>query len=265
MKFEPKALNKTQDISRSKSTPKEIIKNILSVITGFGLLYLLLGALGSWWATSLSDEDEMKYFSSLGKSRFILAKDQKGLQRTQQIFDQLLQHHSGRKLDYKLSIIEMDSPNAFAMPGGSIGVSRALLKEVHSDIGLAMVLAHELGHHEFRHTLKQLGRNIIIGVAFGLISADNGLVNASISSLSNSHSREQERQADAFGIELVYKTYGSTQGALEFFEVISTEHNHEESQFKEFFSTHPLTKNRIDDMKQLAEDLETKVSPLQNP
>ena len=52
-------------------------------------------------------------------------------------------------------------PNAFAIPGGGIGLTTGLLEAMLTEEGMAFVLAHELGHHTKRHVLKNFWRAIL--------------------------------------------------------------------------------------------------------
>jgi len=176
--------------------------------------------------------------------------------KVQKIFDQLKEAPDLRPLPYRLIMLEMEAPNAFALPGGTIGVTSALLDEVKSEIGLAFVLAHELGHQQHRHALKRLGRSLIYRVAVGWISGsgDLSLLNHSMSLATLKHSRDQEREADQFGLALVYQTYGTTEGAFEFFEEMHALHG-DGSKLGAMFQTHPLTQERLADLEQSATEL----------
>ena len=176
------------------------------------------------------------------------------LERTQEILDNLMGDEELRDLNYKLFLFPLGTPNAVAIPGGSIGVSDSLLDQVESDIGLAFVIAHELGHHHHRHVLRALGRSLFLRVGASAFGQTSSAIDSALSFTDKNFSRKQEREADDFAIRLIYKKYGTTEGALEFFNWIIE--NNTEHGFQQYFGSHPLTKDRIKTLKALAEELE---------
>ena len=62
-----------------------------------------------------------------------------------------------RRFRYEFSVVDMEAPNAFALPGGHIYVSRGLLALTNSEDELACVLGHEIVHVEHRHAAAQQG------------------------------------------------------------------------------------------------------------
>lgn len=125
-------------------------------------------------------------------------------------------------MPYNIYLSKNKTPNAFAVPGGHIVVKQGLLELVKSDIGSAMVLAHELGHHQYRDPLRGMGqslsKSLIVSLFMGGQSTFIRLVTDLVSS---SYSREQELRADRFGFGLVSSTFHRTAGAFEFFEKVS--------------------------------------------
>jgi predicted Zn-dependent protease len=172
----------------------------------------------------------------------------------QQIIEQL---RPGDKPDFRFTVklLESDVPNAFIVPGGHIFVTSALLQQVESENGLAMVLAHEMGHHYHRHPLRGLGRALVISLALMVISGtDNdslvqGFVGNTVLLTSLSFNRDQEREADNLGVELLVKRYGHASGASEFFESMKGQ---PESSLEtpEFMESHPGVGERIDMLQQ---------------
>ena len=63
-------------------------------------------------------------------------------------------HSPRRAVKYEIKVVEMDEPNAFALPGGQIFVSRGLVLLTNSKGELANVIAHEIGHVAARHALS---------------------------------------------------------------------------------------------------------------
>ena len=72
-----------------------------------------------------------------------------------------LAEHSPRKdVDYTFHIVDMEVPNAFALPGGYVYVSRGLLVLVNSEDELAGVMGHEIGHVAGRHAVQRVTRSV---------------------------------------------------------------------------------------------------------
>jgi len=90
---------------------------------------------------------------------------------------QRLAEYSPRKgVAYQFHIVDMAEPNAFALPGGYIYVSRGLLALSNSEGELAGVVGHEIGHVAGRHTVQRISKQGPLAVVFGLVSGITGLV-----------------------------------------------------------------------------------------
>ncbi len=250
MRFVPKRLVKTQDNSRGDTSWQSYLKNSLSVVITMVALYLVLGAVSDLVAYTLPERWEIRLFSW---SRFESAplRDDALVRET---FDQLVQHAELRPLRYELFLLPTPDPNAFAFPGGKVAVTQGLLDLVESQAGLATVLSHELGHHQHRHSLKRLGRGLIFTLAHAVLfgGSDSSVLDASLRIAESSYSRRQERQADEFGMRLVHEVFGNTEQSLEFFEDMR---EGEERRWSAFLRSHPLTSERITDLRQLQQSL----------
>jgi Zn-dependent protease with chaperone function len=246
MKFEQRPLSQTTDISRGETSSHEIWKNALLLLLGLIAAYGLLGLIAVWTADTIPDRWEAKLAQQGTDSKeptepTIL----ESFKRTQGIFANVLSHlQPHRDLDYTLFIWDLDAPNAAAFPGGSIGITPAFLKQVHNELGIAFVLAHELGHHEGRHVLRQMGRTLFMSIFSSLTFGNSGL-GSFISILELDYSRQQEKAADLFACELIWNTYHSGQGVTEFFENLKNDSSVLDSRWLTFSQTHPFTDDRI--------------------
>lgn len=169
------------------------------------------------------------------------------------IFGKLRRAGTLRDLPYQLFLIELEEPNAFALPGGAIGVTSGLLDKLKTERGLAMVLAHEFGHHQHRHTVKRLGRALLFQTTLALLfgHTTHSMAEISIGMAELGYSRAQETEADEFGLSLFKNTYGDAEGALEFFELVEKEKLGSRRAWQTMFSTHPITTDRIAHLKAL--------------
>ena len=130
------------------------------------------------------------------------------------IGQRLAKHSTRSHLVHEFHVVDMKEPNAFALPGGHIYVSRGLLAIMNSEDELAAVLGHEIGHVEGRHSAKQQTKSrgwiplqILAGIggaAASVVSPGLGGAVASMGQLPASlvlasYSRNQEKEADRFG------------------------------------------------------------------
>ncbi len=111
-------------------------------------------------------------------------------------------------LPWAFHVVDDPSPNAFALPGGYIFVTRGLVDLMTNEAELAAVLGHEIGHVTARHSVEQLSRQELaqlglgIGMAVSPQLAQLGqLANQGLGLLFLKYGRDDERQADALGFK----------------------------------------------------------------
>jgi Zn-dependent protease with chaperone function/tetratricopeptide (TPR) repeat protein len=102
-------------------------------------------------------------------------------------------------------------PNAFALPAGIIVATDELVRLARNDEQVLAVLAHELGHVRYRHTMRQLLQGsatalIIAGVTGDIASTTSLAASAPVVLLQTKYSRDHEREADRFAIDLLQRT-----------------------------------------------------------
>ncbi len=252
MKFVPKALEKTGDISAGQAPCAHILKWIAGFFVAGVLFYILLGIItdigARFFPTSLERRlaeiwTGIESFNTEQSSRQDLAE---------KLLSNLLISPDLPNLNYSIQIIDADQPNALAMPGGTILLTEALFDAVRSEQGLAMIIGHELGHFKNRDHLRSMGRGILLSLAIGVMFRESDLGNVIQQFVmvdQRRYSRTQERAADEAGIELLVAAYGHAGGAMEFFEAIREKHS--QNAFVEFFSTHPNPEKRIAHLQEL--------------
>ncbi len=254
MRFVPRKLFFTGDLSRGRPNWRIRLRTLITLGVLVSAIYLLLGWTADRVADSISAETEVRLFRwiDLGNE----PRDDPAFDRAQSIFQRMLAAPDLRPLPYHLVLFDMEGPNAFALPGGLVAVTPDLLAELDHEIGLAFVLAHELGHHQHRHALKRLGRTLLYRLAIAAVAGpgDMSLVQNGVWLASQRYSREQEHDADRFGMERVHQVFGTTQGALEFFEAIHAQFG-ESSPLGAMFQTHPLTSERLERLRLIAAEL----------
>jgi predicted Zn-dependent protease len=110
------------------------------------------------------------------------------------------------ELPWSFQVVDDPTPNAFALPGGYIFVTRGLLTYMNSEAELAAVLGHEIGHVTARHSVQQISRAQIaqLGLGLGMILAPDlqplgNLLGSGMQLLFLKYGRDAERQADELG------------------------------------------------------------------
>lgn len=110
------------------------------------------------------------------------------------------------ELPWHFAVVDDPTPNAFALPGGYIFVTRGLMTLMTSEAELAAVLGHEIGHVTARHSVQQLSRAQIaqIGLGLGAIFSEDvaqlgNLLGTGVQLLFLRYGRDAERQADELG------------------------------------------------------------------
>lgn len=140
-------------------------------------------------------------------------------------------------------------PNAFALPGGDIVVTDALVKLMHDEPqAVTGVLAHELGHVKHRHGLRQAAQAAALGAIAGLVLGDFSFLLASAPAMlaQMDYSRDFERQADLYARDLLRGAGIDPRVMVVFFERIEKIADDEERHGLPIaFSSHPANAQRI--------------------
>ncbi len=162
-------------------------------------------------------------------------------------------------LTYHFAVLDTPVINAFAAPGGYIYVTRGILAMMNSEAELAVVLGHELGHVNARHSVSKMSQLILVqlGLVVGSAISEefakfSGLAGIGIQLLFLKFSRDDEREADQLGV--AYSRSGGYNPAqmINFFSSLQSlgdlSGGHS---LPGFLSTHPLTSERIENTKAL--------------
>ncbi|UCE86589.1 MAG: M48 family metalloprotease, partial [Deltaproteobacteria bacterium] len=181
----------------------------------------------------------------------------------------LAQHSPQQKVEYSFHVADMVEPNAFALPGGYIYVSRGLLPLVNSEDELANVIGHEIGHVAARHAVQRLTRAAPIAILTGLPAAATGIVSPELAGLVSAvgglagaailapYSRGQENDADRIGQELAAKSGWDPDAMSTFMHTLDREEalRSEGERGFSFLRTHPSAPERVAKTRQRAADL----------
>ena len=155
--------------------------------------------------------------------------------------------------EIKLHFYDADFPNAFALPGGNIILLDDIV-EISTDTiaytDILGVLAHEIGHEYYHHSLKNVVRSQTISVIMGLLLGERKISNSLATTvLISAYSRKAEHQADLFAIELLHKAGISTKPLANLFKKLLKKAKkygkNENDLVSKIFSSHPPTEERI--------------------
>src|SRR5690606_31426303 len=109
-------------------------------------------------------------------------------------------------LPWRFRVVDDPTPNAFALPGGFIYITRCMLSLIENEAELAGLLGHEIGHVTARHSVQMISRQQLaqIGLIAGMvlvpeIARFGDLAGSGLQLLFLSYSRDAERQADDLG------------------------------------------------------------------
>ena len=228
-----------------------------TVVVFSALVYLGLGAIATQLVTRMSPEMEAKIGQQLLSTVPNISPE--FYPQKKQYLDGLLNSLSTPNASpsnpLTIHIQKSEYPNAAIIPGGHIIVTTALLAEAESENELAFVLAHELGHHVARDPLKGLGRSLVfvtVASALGIGTGNADIVNLTGSLTSLHYSRQQETAADFYALSAIVRYYGHGGASLDFFKRMQAKNKDLGGKFSAYFSTHPLTEERIELLHQVA-------------
>lgn len=176
-------------------------------------------------------------------------------------------------LKYHFSILDTAVENAFAAPGGYIYITRGLLSMMNNEAELAAVLAHEIGHVNARHSMRSMSRSLLFGIGLaiaGELSEDvrkfTPLAAIAGQLLFLKFSRSDEYQADSLGVEYSRKAMYNPGAMVSFFNSIQRLTVMKGGGgLPNFLSTHPMTKNRIDRVKAMLIQEDTRLAVGKQP
>jgi len=170
---------------------------------------------------------------------------------------------------WEFVLFDNKEPNAFALPGGKVGIYTGIMKITRDDAGLAAVMGHEIAHVAARHSAERMSHQLAAaglatGLAIGLSQEDRktkeiafisfGLVTTFGAVLP--HSRTQEREADRIGLVYMAKAGYPPMAAVDFWQRFREYNQKKGGNPPAFFSTHPADEKRIADLQALLPEAE---------
>lgn len=159
-------------------------------------------------------------------------------------------------MPYSFQVVNATYINAYAFPGGSIACTRGIMLNLENEAELAALLGHELGHVNARHTAEQMSKSSVTqavvgglaalagtqGAAYGQMAAQLGSL--STGALLAHYSRDNEREADALGMDYMVRSGYSPQGMVGLMDMLRSTSKHQPSAIELMFATHPMSDER---------------------
>jgi Zn-dependent protease with chaperone function len=147
--------------------------------------------------------------------------------------------------------------NALALPSGTLILTDALVELTTDDRDVVAVLAHEVGHVERRHTLRQLFQNSVVGLAVTWFLGDVSVLAAAppTALLRAKYSRDFERDADAFAVSLLDANHISREHFARMLERLDqlrrgrAPGTGESDSLSAYTASHPVTAERLESVR----------------
>ncbi|MDF9393032.1 MULTISPECIES: M48 family metallopeptidase [Methylococcus] len=227
---------------------------------------LLLGLAASACATSPLGRSQLmllpdSQMTMLGDQSFAALKREVPVEPDRQVNDYVRCVADAVTLDvggsWDVALFRQDSPNAFALPGGKIGVHTGMLRIARNQDQLATVLAHEVAHVLSRHANERLSQQVAVQQGLNIMQALADPASASGKTLMGllglgaqygilmPYSRTQESEADLLGLDLMARAGFDPRQSIELWNNMESAGG---GQPIEFLSTHPSHATRIQDL-----------------
>jgi predicted Zn-dependent protease len=220
---------------------------------------------------SPTQEQELgEAFMQSVRSQARLVSDPAVNQYVERLGERLVSHSDAPGYRFNFFVVDDNSINAFAGPGGYIGVHTGLILAARNESELAGVMAHEIAHVTQRHLLRayEAANQLSLPTAAAMIAAillgaatdsDAGIAAASAVQAGSiqyqlNFTRANEKEADRIGIQTLARTEIDPYGMPSFFErLYQSTRLYGAANVPEFLSTHPVTSDRIAESIQRAE------------
>ncbi|CAG0985509.1 Beta-barrel assembly-enhancing protease [Methylophilaceae bacterium] len=175
-----------------------------------------------------------------------------------------------KRQQFNFFVVQDNTINAFAMPGGVIGVHTGLILAANNESELAGVIGHEIGHVVQRHLARMLAQqkqDTILNIAslgLALLAArsnpqlgSGAMAAASAGAVQKQldYTREHEREADRVGLQILDNAGFDTRGMPDFFNTMLKSSRFVDGSAPSFLRTHPLTTERISDVRNRVESM----------
>jgi len=184
-----------------------------------------------------------------------LSRDQALIRRTKEVGRNVARISPKPDWDWEFNVFDDDSPNAFALPGGKVGVNSGLFKVAKNDDQLAAVIGHEVAHAIARHGAERMSQGQLaqaggaaVAVATGSQAYTSAYAVLAQYGFALPNNRTQESEADHIGLLYMAEAGYDPRASVDLWR------NMEEAGAggqAEWLSTHPSPGNRIERLQEL--------------
>lgn len=161
-------------------------------------------------------------------------------------------------MPYSCRVVNANYINAYAFPGGSVGVTRGIMLELDDEAELAALLGHEIGHVNARHSAQRLTQGLIAQMAVagatvavatsedrqGLAPLVQTIGGLSAGALLAHYSRQNEREADDLGMEYAARAGQNPAGMVDLHRMLEEQGRRKPNAIELMFATHPMSSER---------------------
>ena len=158
-------------------------------------------------------------------------------------------------MQWEFNLIQDDTPNAFALPGGKVGVHTGMFKVARNDAQLAAVMGHEIAHATAHHVSERMSREALVQTGLGVIGATTTGANyadllaaAATLGVVLPFSRAQEAEADEIGMIYMARAGYDPRAAVDLWRNMASAGGETPP---EFMSTHPANETRIERLQSM--------------
>ena len=249
---------------------------MVNVLKSFFLIFFAASITGSGIAQDIS------YDKKLGAENALIVEQEMGIYHhdslsrlVNAVGQKLVSRLKNNPFEFKFFLADSPEPNAFALPGGYIYVTRGILPLIQTEDELAGIMAHEIIHVTERHSVKQMRKGLIGGVLQLPGNLINTVTRTQIGNILNTpialssrvfiakYSRGHEKEADSYGVQLAASAGYNANALADALDRLSkgVELITGETEKKDYFSDHPFTPTRVTDIRNAA----PKYKPVNSP
>jgi predicted Zn-dependent protease len=163
----------------------------------------------------------------------------------QRVTERLTERLTNKQRRWRVALTSESEPNALALPGGFIYLSRGLIELCgRNEHEIACVVGHEMGHVVNGHAMDRLTNEILGSAAARFVRVPGSplaqwVLGAGAKLLARAYSRDRELEADEFGARLAAAAGYDARGAIRTFERLESLQSRAEHPLAEYFATHP--------------------------
>ena len=224
-----------------------------------GMLALALSACGT---LSVQEEKQMGAQAQADlRKQLTFVRDPVTVNYLRKFGESLAKAARPSPFEFRFYVVEDETLNAFAIPGGAMYVNTGLMLAVKNSAELASVLSHEMGHVTARHVAKMANRGRNTGFIANVFSfivyvltgspllANVGTMGSQVAGAAylNTYTRDAEREADALAVETMVHAGWNPEGMVTMFETLKKESGGFNG--PQFLSSHPATDERIENVQ----------------